>query len=135
MKPGCTAADESGLVHYHLVGLAEGRGGFGLLRESRRRLDRAVKGAAMMGDKETAGRLQVIAEKLPEVRDPEAAGRLASELEPLLPVTWELGKRCGGTAITPEMLDRVKKLSLDIKEGRISQQDAIKELQEGFRRA
>lgn len=128
VKPGCTAADESGLAHYHLVGLSRGLGGFGVLRETKRRLERAAEGATIAQDMELAGKFRRIADQLPDVHDEATAGRLASELEPLLPVAWELGKRCGGGKLSPELMEKVKDLSAQLQAGKLTKEQAVAQL-------
>ncbi len=114
-KPGCTAADESGVVLYHLEGLAGGKKGFGVLATDVERLERAAKGAEGMGDRETAGRLRTLAGQLPEVRDSEKAKEVAEELRPIADVAWELGRRCGGHDVTPELKAKAQSLAQHMK--------------------
>ena len=94
-RPGCTAADETLTVLGHLNGLAEGWGGFGVLKTSVQRLDRAAQGARMMGDMETETAILEFAEMLSGVSTPEEASAAAEALEPIVQRAWALGKRCG----------------------------------------
>ena len=96
--PGCTAADETLTVMGHLSGLSRGLGGFGVLRTSKGRLEKAAAGARKMKAPEIADDLETIAAKLPEVRSREAAAALLEEIEPVADRAWELGRKCGITA-------------------------------------
>jgi hypothetical protein len=96
--PGCTAADESLTVMGHLWGLSRGNGGFGVLRQSVGRLEKAAAGARRMKAPEVAADLEAIAAKLPEVKSRAAAKALLEEIEPIADRAWELGRRCGITA-------------------------------------
>ena len=96
--PGCEAADESLTVMGHLWGLSRGNGGFGVLRQSVGRLEKAAAGARRMKAPEVAADLEAIAAKLPEVRSREAAKALLEEIEPIADRAWELGRKCGITA-------------------------------------
>ena len=93
--PGCTAADESLTVMGHLWGLSRGNGGFGVLKQSVGRLERAAAGARKMKAPQIAADIEMIAAKLPEVRSREAAAALLEEIEPVADRAWELGRRCG----------------------------------------
>ena len=95
LKPGCTAADESLLVRGHLTGLAQGFGGFGLLRESKKHMNDAAKAADLLREDDLAIRMRVVAERLGEVQTPEEAQQLADDMAPIIAESWELGKRCG----------------------------------------
>lgn len=128
IKPGCTAADETLLVHGHLQGLAAGLGGFGVLHESKRRLERAAEAASMGNEPELAMQLRRVAAQLPDVRDEEAAKRVAAELQPLLPVAWEMGRRCGGIQLPPEIIQQVQLLAQRMAAGQISHADALAQI-------
>ena len=127
-NPGCTAADETLVVHGHLDGLAKGWGGFGVLRESAKRLERAAAAARIAGSPEISGQLASIAARLPAVRDEQAAAAAAKELDPLLPRVWELGKRCGGASITPAIRDKVRRLTEEIQQGKMTSAQAVASL-------
>jgi len=127
-RPGCTTADEALVVKGHLDGLAKGWGGFGVLRTSKERLDKAVIAARIAGSPEVSGQLAKIANELSEVKTPEDAERVASELDEVLPKAWELGKRCKG--LTPEMLARARELAGKVSRGEMTKDAAIKELSE-----
>lgn len=145
-KFGCNAADESLVVHGHLNGLAKGLGGFGVLRESKKRLDKAADAAVAAGDIDTAAKLRTISYKLPAIRDAEKAKEVASELEPLLEKTWKLGVQCGlgkksgasniesaPTAIkeieaSSALRKRAEELAIDVRAGKITRDQAIEVL-------
>tara|TARA_Y100000034_G_scaffold134808_1_gene204370 strand:- start:1730 stop:2293 length:564 start_codon:yes stop_codon:yes gene_type:complete len=95
IRPGCMAADESLTVLGHLQGLAAGWEGFGVLKTSKERLDKAVIGAAAMGDAATAKELSDFAETLPNVHTPDEAKAAAQALVPIAQKTWKLGVVCG----------------------------------------
>lgn len=96
LKPGCTAADNAIVAHGHLEGLARGLGGFGVLRESKRRLEEAADAVAILKKDELAAQFRGLAEQLPQVHDQAAAGVQARALEPLVDETWDLGRYCKG---------------------------------------
>ena len=130
-KPGCTAADESLLVYGHLDGLAQGWGGFGLMRESRKRIERAVQGAMQMGDVALAKDLAAIGESLAMVRDPDEAASARERLAPLLPRAWELGKRCGGSIVLPPAVTkRASELAVKVQRGELTKEGAVAELRQ-----
>jgi len=95
IRPGCMAADESLTVLGHLQGLAAGWEGFGVLKTSKERLDKAVIGASAMGDAETAKELSDFAETLKDVHTPDEARAAAQSLVPIAQKTWKLGVVCG----------------------------------------
>ena len=94
IRPGCMAADESLTVLGHLQGLAAGWEGFGVLKTSKERLDKAVIGASAMGDEETAKELSDFAETLKDVHTPDEARAAAQSLVPIAQKTWKLGVVC-----------------------------------------
>ena len=96
--PGCTAADETITVLGHLQGLSRGLEGFGVLRTSVGRLDKAAAGARRMRATSVATDLDAIKAQLPAVSTAEQAGALAEELQPVADRAWELGRRCGKSA-------------------------------------
>ncbi len=126
-RPGCTAADETLTVKGHLDGLAGGLGGFGLLRSSKERLENAAAGAQKAGDAATSARLRVIAGKLPDVHTPDQAAAVANELDDIVPVVWELGKRCKG-AISQDTMDAARDLAEQVNQGNISREAAVEQL-------
>lgn len=94
-KPGCTAADETLLVHGHLHGLASGLGGFGLLRLSKERMERAAQAAEWVNEPQLAEAMRDFATQLPEIHDEEAAALAMEKMAPIIAEAWELGVRCG----------------------------------------
>ena len=67
------------------------------------------------------------------VRAPKAAGDLQPWLhrrgrDPLLPRVWELGKRCGGASITPAIRDKVRRLTEEIQQGKMTSAQAVASL-------
>lgn len=123
-RPGCVAADETLVVKGHLEGLSNGLGGFGVLRTSKDRLDKAAQAARVAQAPAIALEIELVAERLPDVRTPDEAAALARELDPIVPQVWELGQRCG-KALSPETLSRAGDLAKEIAEGRMSKEDAI----------
>ena len=108
-RPGCTAADNSLLVQAHLKGLAGGRGGFGVLRTSKEKLEEGADAAERVGRGELAEEMRRIAGELPDVRTQSGALALSEALEPVVEQCWELGRRCKG-ALSPEELERARRL-------------------------
>lgn len=96
--PGCTAADETLTVLGHLQGLSRGLDGFGVLKTSAGRLEKAAAGARRMRATSIATDLEAIKAKLPAVSTPEQAADLVEELQPVADRAWELGRRCGKAA-------------------------------------
>ena len=127
-KPGCTAADETLLVASHLEGLASGLKGFGVLRGDVERLERAAIGADGMGDFATGASLRKIAHLLPDVKDTAAARLALAQIAPLKTVTWELGRRCWGHSVTPELMAKVMDLANKVRDGKISRDEAVAEI-------
>jgi len=121
-KPGCTAADESLMVLGYLNGLAQGKGGFGVLGPGLDRLELAAEAARLSGAPGVARALEGIAGELPGVRTPAAAAALAEKLEPVVGETWELGRRCGA----PQ--HRVESLARRVLAGKLTREQAIEEL-------
>lgn len=127
-RPGCTTADEALVVKGHLDGLARGWGGFGVLKTSKERLDKAVIAAKIAGAPEVSAKLADISEKLPEIKTPERAQEVALELDAVLPEAWSLGRRCKG--LTPEMLTKARELAGRVSAGELTKEQAIAELSE-----
>lgn len=125
-KPGCTAADETGQVLFHLQGLAEGKPGFGVLRLDVDRLDRAAAGARGMGHPEIAERILHFKEIIPNVQDREAAAAAAAEFKPVVDEAWYLGQRCGLAASSP--IGYAKELAARVKSGDITYDAAVTEM-------
>ena len=114
--PGCRCADEVLTVLGHLNGLSEGWGGFGVLRTSRERLERAAEAAHELNEEELAVEIESIAEKLSLVTTESLAADAVSELKPIARRAWELGKHCKGTRdATSKALEALRM----IKEGEI----------------
>jgi hypothetical protein len=121
-KPGCTAAERTILTLGFLEGLAEGEGGFGVLRQGKDYLERAAHAAESLGRRQLARDLRDIAGELPQVRTPEQARAVAERLRPLKSQAWLLGKQCDhlylvGTQAIIALAERVA-------EGEISLQEA-----------
>lgn len=113
-KPGCTAADEAAVALFHLDGLARGKGGFGVLRVSKERLEKAADAAAYLKRPEVAEEMRAIAAELPSVHTPEAALALKNRLEPVVyDKTWDLGRSCKG-ALSESDLAEIKALAAKI---------------------
>ena len=127
-KPGCTVADETLMVHGHLTGLARGWGGFGVLRESSKRLAKAVEAARSIKAEDVVKELEQVAQKLPDVHTPEAAQQVAASIEPLLPKVWELGRRCGAS---PELWKKAQDLAAAVQRGDKTKEEAIRMLKQG----
>jgi len=129
-RPGCTAADNAGVVLYHLDGLAyEGKTNFGVLRVSKERLEEGARAAEISGDPQIAEEYRAIARDLPEVHDAEAAQAQAERLRPVAFRAWELGARCKGS-ISPEQLGRVQLLAKQVREGTITMEQAITQVRQ-----
>lgn len=113
-RPGCTAADEAAVALFHLNGLAQGKGGFGVLRVSKERLETAATAAESIKHPEIAQQYRAIASEMPEVHTPEAAKALAERLQPVIyNEAWALGQRCKG-ALSPADLEEIKALAAKI---------------------
>lgn len=125
-KPGCTAADETGQVWFHLSGIAEGKPGSGVLRLDVDRLDRAAQGAEGMGHPEIAEKIRRFKDVLPQVRDAESAQRALVDFKPLVDETWYLGQRCGLAASAP--MKYARELASKVKSGEMSYDAALKEM-------
>ena len=96
-KPGCVAADDAILVHGHLLGLAAGLGGFGLLRLSRERMEHAAQAAEWVNEPELAREMMRFAGLLPDIHDEDAAAEALDKMKPIIEEVWKLGVRCGRT--------------------------------------
>ena len=129
-RPGCTAADNALLVHGYLSNLADGKPGFGVLRIGKERLEEGAKAAAHLGHPEIAAEMTAIAAELPNVRDPEAARLVAEKMKPVVDASWGLGQTCKG-GLSPEQLARVRALAKDVKEGRVTLNEAVAQVKGG----
>ena len=127
MRPGCTAAETTILTRGILEDLADGMGGFGVLRQGKEYLEGGAKAAARLGRQDLAQQLEEIANELPDVHTPEEAGALAERLRPLETEAWTLGKRCKG-AISPEAIARGKEISSKVMSGEMTLAEAVKEV-------
>ena len=94
--PGCRAADSCLLVHGYLIHLAEGKGGFGVLKVAKARLEEGAGAASQLGQVQLAREMRQVAQALPEVQTAEQAAALAPRMKALADQTWDLGRRCGG---------------------------------------
>ena len=128
--PGCQAADACLLVHGYLVNLADGKSGFGVLRVAKTRLEEGAAGAAQMGQAQLAQEMRAVAQELPQVTTPEAASALVPKLKGLSDQTWDLGRRCGGHNLSPEALEQARALARDVKEGKLSMEEAVKQVRQ-----
>jgi hypothetical protein len=81
-----------------------------------------------MGQAQPAQELRAVAQELPEVKTSEAAAALAPKLKELSDQTWDLGRRCGGHNLSPQMLEEVRGLSRQVKEGSLTMDQAIKQV-------
>ena len=118
-KPGCTAADETGLVLYHLQGVAEGKTS-GVLALDPDHLEKAALGAEGMGDRALAKKLREFKGVLPGVRDAETAQQAIEKLKPLADESWQLGVKCGGHSIPTQLRNRANELASKVKSGEIT---------------
>ena len=110
-RPGCTAADEAAVALFHLDGLARGKGGFGVLRVSKERLETAAAAAEGIKHPEIAAEYRAIAAEMPDVHTPEAAQALHDRLQPVVyDQSWDLGRKCKG-ALTPIDMAEIKALA------------------------
>lgn len=129
-RPGCTAADNAGVVLYHLEGLSkEGKPNFGVLRVSKERLEEGATAAASLGRQDLAQQMREIASKLPQIHDAAAATSLAAELRPVAYAAWDLGAQCKGS-LSPEQMGKARILARQVQEGKLSMDQAIKQVQE-----
>ena len=97
-KPGCLAADRTILAYGQIMGLAQGWGGFGVMRQTAELLQDATRAARIMREPALADNLEAVLESLPDIRDEQGARAAADRLEPLVREAWKLGVRCGRTA-------------------------------------
>lgn len=130
-RPGCEAADQALTVAGHLDGLAQGWGGFGVLKTSQERLLRAAEGARRMGAQDVAAELEAFAPRLEGVSTPEEASALAEAFAPLVRRAWELGRRCKGS-VPAHVVEKAKQLAERVNKGELSREDAIAELRAGL---
>ncbi len=126
-RPGCEAADQTLVVQGHLQGLAVGLGGFGLLRTSKERLEKASSAARQANAPDVAASIDGVAKQLPNVRTEAQAGVLARELAPIIPKVWELGARCG-KSVSPDGMRRANVLAGEVNAGRMTKEQAAKAL-------
>jgi hypothetical protein len=110
-RPGCTAADEAAVALFHLDGLARGKGGYGVLRVSKERLEVAASAAESLKHADIAAQMRAIAAEMPNVSSPEEAQVLKDRLEPVVyDQAWDLGRRCKG-ALTAQDLSEIRALA------------------------
>ena len=121
-KPGCTAAETTILTLGFLDGLADGMGGFGVLRQGKEYLERGAASAEKLGQGQLARELRSIAQDLSQVRTPDQARNVAERLRPLKAQTWELGKHCDHLYLVGT--EAIIALAERVAEGEISLQDA-----------
>lgn len=126
-RPGCEAADETLVVKGHLEGLAQGRGGFGVLRTSKTRLENAAKAARRANAPSVADTMEGIADVLPDVHTPEQAARVLKDLELVERQTWDLAQKCG-KSLPPNAMNLANDLAAEVTAGRITKDEAVKAL-------
>ena len=126
-RPGCTIADETLTVKGHLEGLAQGLGGFGVLRTSYKRMGKAIRAAKQMQNKEITKKLEHIQTKLTKVHTPEKAKVLEGQFAALVPTAWELGRRCSSKPgqLHPKVLAAAGRLAKEVNSGRMKKDEAI----------
>ena len=132
--PGCRAADSCLLVHGYLVQLADGKSGFGVLRVAKERLEEGAAGADRMGEPQLAQEMRAVAQELPQVTTPEAAAALAPKLKALSDQTWDLGRRCGGHNLNPELVNQARLLAAKVDKGETTKERAVADLTEFVRK-
>lgn len=118
-RPGCVTADEAAVALFHLEGLARGKGGFGVLRISKERLEKAAEAADVIQHPEIAAQYRDIAQEMPGVSTAEEAAALRDRLEPIVfDQSWALGQRCKG-ALTPQDIARIRKMVQEQSDGQV----------------
>ena len=107
-KPGCTAADEAIVALGHLEGLARGNEGFGVLRVSKERLEKAAAAAEGLKHPEIAAAMRAVAAQMPGVHTRAGAQALADELRPVVDQAWDLGRRCKDSSTFAKLMGGLK---------------------------
>jgi hypothetical protein len=79
-RPGCTAADNTIIAKGHLDGLAQGLGGYGVLRPSKEKPEEAAAATSQLGRQDLAQKMREVSAELPQVRTREQAAALAPEV-------------------------------------------------------
>lgn len=123
--PGCVCAKEIVAVLGYLNHLAEGWGGFGVLRTGREELEHAAEAARELNEDELALEIEAFAEKLPLVVTESLAKEAASELKPIARKAWELGKHCKGGK---EAVAKALALGKEINTGDLTREEAVERL-------
>jgi len=113
-NPGCIIADETNYVMAHLYGLSEGWGGFGLLRLSKTKLEKAAEVAEYIGAEDTSGKLLEAAERLVLIDSTDDVLEYIEWFKPLAHRAWEFGRRCSGLKkMTKEQIKEALEQALD----------------------
>ena len=128
-KPGCTAAESAILSLGFLDGLADGLGGFGVLRQGKEYLEQGARAAESLGKTGLAREMRSIAADLPEVRTVEQARDVAERLRPLKAEAWELGRQCDrllvwGTDAIIALAERVAQGKIPLQQAKEMLKDA-----------
>lgn len=133
--PGCRAADNGGTALYHLDGLGyHWKTNFGVLRVTKVILEEGARAAETAGDPRIAEEYRAIAQDLPQVHDAAQAREVAEQLRPVAFRAWELGARCEGGHVTPQLtpedLTKARSLAQQVHEGTLTMDQAIKQVRE-----
>ena len=126
-RPGCTAADNAIVAKGHLDGLAQGFGGFGVLRISKERLEEAAQAAHVLGKNDLSREMNSIASQMPQVHTPQEAAVLAKRLDLVVKEAWQLGSSCKGD-ISPEQVAKARELATRVSQGKLTTKEAIEQL-------
>jgi len=110
----------------HLDGLAQGWGGFAVLRTTEERLENAAVGADVSGDSELAIELRGVASTLSDVHTPDQAREVSIRLDTSLERAWNLGKRCKG--ISPELFRQAQEIARRVRDNKITREEALEEI-------
>lgn len=131
-RPGCEVADQTIVVRGHLKGLADGLGGFGVLKTSVERLEKASSAARQVNAVDVAATIDDVAKQLPNVRTEAQAAAMGRELDALIPQVWDLGARCG-KSVSPDAKRTADQLAGEVNAGRMTKEQAAKALSEQTR--
>ena len=126
-RPGCEVADQTIVVRGHLQGLADGLGGFGVLKTSKERLEKASSAARQVNAVDVAATIDGVAKQLPNVRTEAQAAALVREVDAIIPQVWDLGARCG-KSVSPDLPKRADELAKRMNAGEITKAEALEAL-------